>query len=99
MDLSGKVALVTGTRRIGAVVAEALGAAGVDVALVYHRSRAEADAAAEKIRARGRRAHVVQGDLSQPGDCDAVVQSTAGELGRLDILVNMASLYPSVAFD
>lgn len=99
MNLSGKVALVTGTRRIGAVVAEALGAAGVDVALVYNRSRTEADEAAAKIRARGRRALVLQADLSQPRDCDNVVQAAARDLGRLDIVINMASLYPSVPFD
>jgi NAD(P)-dependent dehydrogenase (short-subunit alcohol dehydrogenase family) len=99
MDLSSRVALVTGTRRIGAVVAETLAARGADVAVVYNRSKAEADAAAAKIRSLGRKALVVQADLSQPPECDRLVQQVDRELGRLDVLVNMASLYPSVPFD
>ena len=52
MDLQNKVALITGGKRIGIVVAEELAARGVDVALGYARSRAEADEAAGP-RARG----------------------------------------------
>jgi len=99
MDLSSRVALVTGTRRIGAVVAETLAGRGADVAVVYNRSKAEADAAAAKIQSVGRKALVVQADLSQPPECDRLVQQVDRELGRLDVLVNMASLYPSVPFD
>ena len=43
MELNGKVVLVTGGKRIGAVVATTLAKAGADVALVYNRSRAEAE--------------------------------------------------------
>src|SRR5262249_44505766 len=50
MDLTGKAALVTGTRRIGADVALALARRGVDVALAYAHFRAEADRAAESVR-------------------------------------------------
>jgi NAD(P)-dependent dehydrogenase (short-subunit alcohol dehydrogenase family) len=99
MDLTARVALVTGTRRIGAVVAETLAARGADVAVVYNRSQAEADTAAAKIRSLGRNALVVQADLSRPPECDRLVQQVDRELGRLDVLVNMASLYPSVPFD
>jgi len=70
-----------------------LASAGADVALVYSLSRAEAEASAEDVRARGRRAEVLQGDLSDPAVCRRVVDEAAGRLGRLDILVNMASLY------
>ena len=99
MELAGKAALITGTRRIGAVVATSLAAAGADVAIVYNRSKAEADDAAANARTHGRRAVVLQADLSQPAQCDALVNRAAKELGRLDVLVNMASLYPSVPFD
>jgi NAD(P)-dependent dehydrogenase (short-subunit alcohol dehydrogenase family) len=99
MDLSQKVALITGTRRIGAVVAEALARKGADVALVYNRSVGEAEAAAGRVRAAGRRALVVQADVSEPAACAALVEKTARELGRLDVLVNMASLYPTTPFD
>jgi NAD(P)-dependent dehydrogenase (short-subunit alcohol dehydrogenase family) len=99
MDLSSRVALVTGTRRIGAVVAATLARHGADVAVVYNRSKAEADEAAAHIRDAGRRALVLQADLAQPAACEQLIQQVDREFGRLDVLVNMASLYPSVPFD
>ena len=99
MNLSGRAALVTGGRRIGAVVAEALAARGADVALTWRGSRAEADAAAEAVRTHGRRALVLQADLADPAACARVVDETAGALGRLDVLVTMASRYLATPFD
>jgi NAD(P)-dependent dehydrogenase (short-subunit alcohol dehydrogenase family) len=99
MNLTSRVALVTGTRRVGGAVAVALAARGADVAIVYNRSKDEADAAAAQVRAAGRRALVVQADVSQPASCEALMQSVDRELGRLDVLVNMASVYRSVPFD
>lgn len=99
MELNGKVVLITGGKRIGAVVATTLAGAGADVALVYNRSRAEADETAEAVRARGRRAVSVQADVSSEHDCAHAVESTVSQLGRLDILINMASLYGSKPFD
>ena len=66
MDLLGKTALITGGKRIGAVVARTLAVRGVDVAFSYSRSKEEADQAAEAVRAAGRRAAVFQADLSNP---------------------------------
>lgn len=93
MDLPGRVALITGGRRIGAVVATELARGGADIALVYRRSRGEAEETADAARGFGRRALVLQGDLSDPEACERVVDETVAALGRLDILVNMASLY------
>ena len=93
MTLDGIVALITGGKRIGAAVAVDLATAGADVALVYNRSRDEADETAERVRAAGRRALVMQADLSDATRCRVVVDRAAAELGRLDVLVNMASLY------
>ncbi len=98
MELHGKVALITGGKRIGAVVAAALAKAGADVALVYNRSRTEADETAASVRALGRRAIAVQGDVTSAGDCRRLVNWTVAELGRLDILINMASLYVAKPF-
>ncbi|HKT81612.1 MAG TPA: SDR family oxidoreductase [Vicinamibacterales bacterium] len=98
MNLVGKVALITGARRIGQVVAESVAARGADVAVCYARSRAEAENAAARVRALGRRAAVVQADLSQPEACAALVASVVAELGRLDILINMASVYKPTPF-
>lgn len=99
MDLTGRVALITGGKRIGLVVARELAGRGADVALTYARSKAEAEEGAAIVRAAGRRAIVLQADLSDPNACAGVVQQTAAELGRLDILVNMASVYSRKAFE
>jgi NAD(P)-dependent dehydrogenase (short-subunit alcohol dehydrogenase family) len=93
MELTDRVALITGGKRIGAVVASELARRGADVALVYHSSRLEADETAQAVRELGRRAVVVQADLQQADAPDRVVEETVAALGRLDILVNMASIY------
>ena len=99
MDLSGRVVLITGGKRIGAAVASALAAGGADVALSYNRSRPGAEQAAAAVEAEGRRAVVSQADLSRPDDCARLVNGSAKMLGRLDILVNMASVYARTAYD
>jgi NAD(P)-dependent dehydrogenase (short-subunit alcohol dehydrogenase family) len=99
VELTSRAALVTGTRRIGAVVATELARAGADVALVYRRSRTEADETAAAVRALGRRAAVLHADLSEPDACERVVEETVDAFGRLDVLVSMASLYRRRAID
>ena len=99
MDPTDKVALITGGRRIGAVVATELARKGAHVAVVYRGSRSEAEETAETLRAMGRRALVVQADLQQPEACSRVVEATVAEFGRLDILVNMASVYREKPLD
>jgi NAD(P)-dependent dehydrogenase (short-subunit alcohol dehydrogenase family) len=99
MELTGRVALITGSRRIGAVVAAELARAGADVALVYGASRTEAEETAAAVRALGRRAVVTQANLRYPDACERVVDETVDVLGRLDVLVNMASVYRSRPFD
>lgn len=93
MDLAGRVALITGGKRVGAAVALAVAESGADVALTANRSRAEADEAAGAVRARGRRALVVPADLANADECARAVDAAAAGLGRLDILVHLASLY------
>jgi NAD(P)-dependent dehydrogenase (short-subunit alcohol dehydrogenase family) len=93
MDLTGRAALITGGKRIGAAVATELARAGADVALVYHRSRAESEETAAAVRALGRRAAVLHADLRDPESCERVVDETVDAFGRLDVLVNMASIY------
>lgn len=81
------------------MVATELARAGADVALVYRRSRAEADETSAAIRALGRRATSIQCDLSKPEDCDTAVDATVEAFGRIDVLVNMASVYRAKPFD
>ena len=99
MDLQDRVVLITGGRRIGRAVARELAVAGADVALSYRGSHAEAEAAAAEVRAAGRRAEVVAADVAQPAACASLVEQTVGALGRLDVLVNMASVYGAMPFD
>ena len=99
MELRGRVALITGGRRIGAVVATELARGGADVALVYRSSLAEASETADAVRALGRRAIVLQGDLREPDACERIVDETVDGLGRIDILVNMASVYARKPLD
>lgn len=99
MELSDRVALITGGKRIGAVVATELARGGADVALVYRTSRTQAEETSEAIRALGRRAAVFQADLAEPDAAKRLVDETVGQLGRLDVLVNMASIYQRTPFD
>jgi NAD(P)-dependent dehydrogenase (short-subunit alcohol dehydrogenase family) len=99
LDLTEKVALITGAKRVGATVAVAIAAEGADIALAYARSRDEAEAAADDVRARGRRAIVVHADVTEPADAAALAETVSRTLGRINVLVNMASMYRSVPFD
>jgi NAD(P)-dependent dehydrogenase (short-subunit alcohol dehydrogenase family) len=99
MDIASRVVLITGGKRVGSTVALELARRGADVALSYNRSRAEADQASDAIRALHRRALAVQADLRRPEDCRALVARVAAEMGRLDVLVNMASAYSPTPFD
>jgi len=99
MELTDRVALITGGKRIGAVAATELARRGADVALVYRTSRTEADETAQAVREFGRRSVVLQADLRLPDAADRVVEEAVGALGRLDILVNMASIYQKKPLD
>ncbi len=93
MELEGRVAIVTGgTRGIGRAIALDLAANGADVALNYRKSRDLAAELAETIRHMGRRALVVQADVSSFDDAQAMVQQVLDEFGRLDILINNAGM-------
>lgn len=97
--MTDRVVLITGGRRIGAAVAAGLAESGADVALVYNQSRAEAETTADQVRAAGRRAVLLQADLSVAANCRRVVDEAAAALGRLDVLVNMASRYEARSYD
>jgi NAD(P)-dependent dehydrogenase (short-subunit alcohol dehydrogenase family) len=99
MQITNRVVLITGGKRIGAVVAAQFAARGADVALSYGRSRDEAEQTAAAVLAAGRRAFVRQADVTIPADCEALVGETVAALGRLDVLVNMASVYRRKPFD
>jgi pteridine reductase len=93
-----RVALITGAaRRIGAVIARRLHAAGYDIALHCRRSRAELDALiAELEQARAQSTLALQADLADVNALAPLVAATLARFGRLDALVNNASaFYPT----
>ena len=99
MNVDGRVALITGGKRIGSVVATELARAGADVALVYSHSQAEAEETARAVGGDGQRATVIQANLAIRMPVERVVDGTVDGLGRLDVLVNMASVYRAMPFD
>jgi 3-oxoacyl-[acyl-carrier protein] reductase len=93
MGLEGKVAIVTGgTRGIGRAIVMDLAAQGADIALNYRKSADLAQELAEIFRGMGRRALVVQADVSSFDDAQAMVQRVLDEFGQVDILVNNAGM-------
>ena len=99
MELTDKVVLLTGGKRIGQVVARELAKRGADLALAYRGSRTEAESTANEVKALGRRAEVIQADVSKAADCEALVEHTVSSLGHLDAVINMASVYTSEPFE
>ena len=91
MDLTGRGVLITGGKRIGATVATELARAGADIAIAYHQSIDEARETAAAVEALGRRAPILQANLSVRSQCARLVDEAAEALGRLDVLVNMES--------
>lgn len=90
--LEGQVAIVTGAGRgIGGAVALALAREGAGVALAA-RSRADLAAVAGAIRESGGSALAIPTDVTQDGAVEALVEQTAGALGRIDILVTAAGV-------
>ncbi len=94
MDLSNKVAIVTGSARgIGRAIALKL--AGVGANIVVNDIAVAADSlekTAEEIRVLGRQALAVTADVSSPEDVARLIETAAGNFGRIDILVNNAGV-------
>lgn len=92
-------ALVTGAaRRIGRTLSLALADAGFDIAVHYRTSKAEAEAVAAEVVARGRRAVALQADLAVEGKAFSLVERAAHALGPLTLLVNNASVFREDSF-
>ncbi len=98
--LEDKVALVTGgAARIGAEICRTLANAGAIVAIHCHRSLAAAEDLVEEIEASGGEAFVVRGDLAEEDDRVALIESVIDRAGRLDILVNNASIFEKIPLE
>lgn len=92
--MSQGTALVTGAaRRVGRVLALALARRGLDVAIHYDRSAAEAEATAAEARAMGVRAETFQADLLDEAATAALLPAVLDRLGTVSVLVNNASIF------
>ena len=98
-SLEGRVAIVTGSsRNIGRAIALELAGAGSAVVVNTRRSVTDAEAVAAEIAARGGRACMVVADVSDPVAVQGLVDAAVQAFGRLDILVNNASVRREVDF-
>ena len=93
MEIAGRAVVITGGKRIGAAVAVDLARQGADVAIAFNRSEDEAHQTVQQIEAFGRRGLATRADLSDAHECQRFIDHAARELGRLDVLINMASVY------
>ena len=93
MRLEGAAALVTGAgKRIGEAIAIGLAQSGCDVAIHYHGSAQGAEETARAVRSAGRRAELLQADLSDAVASRALADQAARALKRLDIVINSAAI-------
>ncbi|MGH2606786.1 MAG: SDR family NAD(P)-dependent oxidoreductase, partial [Anaerolineales bacterium] len=93
-DLRGKTALVTGAaRRLGRAIALGLAEQGVNVAVHYHRSAAEAEDVARRGVELGVRSIAMPADLADPRQAAALLERAEAKLGPIEILVNNAAAF------
>src|SRR6516164_494766 len=94
MNLQGKVALVTGaSKRVGRAIALALAERGAALAIHYRSSRAGAEEAAARIIGQRGRAQIFSAELERVDEIERMVASVIEAFGRLDVLVNSASVF------
>lgn len=94
MDLHGKVALVTGgATRVGRAISLALARGGADIVVNYSSSATEALRTEADITALGRETLPFKADVAQAEQVQAMVDATLARFGRLDVLVNSASIW------
>jgi pteridine reductase len=94
-ELRGKAALVTGAaKRIGAAISLALACEGVNIVAHYHGSADEAKKLQQQVEALGVGCTLVQADFEKSAEYETLIARSIEAAGRLDILVNNASLFP-----
>ncbi len=94
MELSGKIALVTGAaRRVGRAIALELAGRGASIALHHNQSVEAAGETAAEIRAKGVEVATFAADLTETSDIEQLARDVAERFGGVDILVNSAAVY------
>lgn len=98
MTLTGKVVLITGGRRVGSDLAPLLADRGASVALTYYSSRGTIEETVATVESRGARGLAIAADLRRADQAAGAVGNVIEAFGRLDVLVNMASIYKRTPF-
>jgi NAD(P)-dependent dehydrogenase (short-subunit alcohol dehydrogenase family) len=94
VELEGKVALVTGgARRLGRQIALALAERGAELVVHYRESEGAALELLAELKRMGGKPVAVQGDLALPADVERIVETGHAAFGRIDVLVNSASVF------
>jgi 3-oxoacyl-[acyl-carrier protein] reductase len=100
IDFKDQVVLITGgSRGIGAEAARLFAELGADVAISYLNSKPSADAIRAEIEKLGRRCRILMADMAERADCEALVEKTVEEFGRIDVLVNNAGIWTEAAIE
>jgi len=102
IDLAGRTALITGAaKRIGRCIAQTLAEQGANVVIHYNNSKGEAEALARDLEDRGVGAWALQASLDDPGQIERMWKQALSRAprGRISLLVNNASVFPSDTLD
>lgn len=91
IDLTGKIALITGaTGQLGRVMVRTLAQCGADMVIHYIKNAENASRLLDEVKALGNRAMIVQADITDPESIVKMKEAVIGELGSPDIIINNA---------
>lgn len=99
MNLKNKTAFITGARRIGQTIAEDLAKQGVNIVVTYRSGSEEADTIVKNAKKFGVKAMAVKCDVSSRESVENAVREVSKTFKKIDILVNMASVFTPVRFE
>lgn len=98
MKLKNSTVVITGGKRIGRVVALALAEKGANIVLTYRTSKTDIEKTAKLIQKKKVKTLVVKTDVSKNEDVKNLVKLTLQKFKKIDILINMASIFPRIPF-
>ena len=99
LTLSGKGALLVGTRRVGATIAHRLAAEGINLSIVYRSSKRDAEELTKSLASKVERVCLIQGDVGVEEDVQRMVSESVDRLGDLSFVVSLASGFPRTPYD
>ncbi|MEK7147662.1 MAG: SDR family oxidoreductase [Patescibacteria group bacterium] len=98
-SLKGKVAWITGGKRIGQEIAVALSELGADLVISYRSSEKEAAEIVDRVKQFGNKTLIVQCDVSDRASIVGAVEHIKKEFGKIDILVELASIFKPIKLE